>query len=54
MSTDAEVYGVPVEPNQLGEAQARLSRDQQQDVIAAAEPRRPIWRGENRFDLGSS
>jgi hypothetical protein len=37
MSAGAEVDGIPVEPNQLGEAQAHLGRDQQQGVIAAAE-----------------
>jgi hypothetical protein len=47
------VDGIPVKSNQLGEAQARLGREQQQGVIAAAKPRRPIGRGENRFDLGA-
>jgi hypothetical protein len=54
MSAGAEVDGVSVEADQLGEAQARLGRDQQQGVIAVGEPRRPIGRGENRLDLGSS
>ena len=48
-----EVDGIPVEAGQLGEAQARLGRDQQQGVIAAAKPCRPIGRGENRLDLGA-
>ena len=51
MSADAEVDGVPFETDQLGEAQARLDRDQHQGVIAAAEPRRPIRRGEDCLDL---
>ena len=53
MSAGAEVNGVPIKPNQLREAQARLGRDQQQGVIAVAEPRRPIGGGEKRLDLGS-
>ena len=53
MSAGAKVDGVPVEADQLGEAQARLDCDQQQGVIAAAEPRRPIGRGEDCPDLGA-
>lgn len=53
MRAGAEVDGVPVETDQLGEAQARLDRGQQQGVIAAAEPRRPIGRGEDCLDLGA-
>ena len=53
MCAGTEVDGVPVEADQLGEAQARLGREQQQGVIAAAEPRRPIGRGEDRLDLGA-
>src|ERR1700722_457222 len=53
MSAGAKVDGVPVEADQFGEAQARLDRNQQQGVIAAAEPRRPIGRGEDGLDLGA-
>jgi hypothetical protein len=53
MSAGAEVDGVPVEADQFGETQTRLDRDQQQDVVAAAEPRRPIGRGEDGLDLGA-
>jgi hypothetical protein len=53
MSAGVEVDGVPVEADQLGEAQARLDRDHQQGVIAAAEPRRPIGCGEDCLDLGA-
>ena len=48
-----KVDGIPVKASQLGEAQSRLRRDQQQGVIASAEPRRSIWGGENRLDLWS-
>jgi len=47
----AEMDGVPVQADQLGEAQAGLGREQQQGVVAAAEPRRPVGRGKDRFDL---
>jgi hypothetical protein len=47
------VDGISVKANQFGEAQARLGRDQQQGVIAAAKPRRSIGHGENRLDLGA-
>jgi hypothetical protein len=45
--------GIPIKSSQLEEAQARLGREQQQGVIAAAKPRRSIGRGENRLDLGA-
>src|SRR5262249_5597111 len=51
MSADAEVDIVLVEANQFGEAQARLGRNQQQRVIAAAKPRHPIGRSKDRLDL---
>jgi hypothetical protein len=51
MCAGAEVDGVPVEADQFGEAQARLERDQQQGVVAAAEPRRPIGGGKDCLDL---
>jgi hypothetical protein len=47
----SEAEGVPVEAGQLGQAQARLGCDQQQGVIAASEPRRPIGLGEDCLDL---
>ena len=53
MCARPKVDGIPVKASQLGEAQARLGRDQQQGVIAAAKPRRSIGRGENRLDLGA-
>ena len=53
MRAGAEMNGIPVETDQLGEAQARLDRDQQQGVIAATEPRHPIGRGEDCLDLGA-
>ena len=53
MSAGAEMDGVPVEADQFGEAQARLNRDQQQGVVAAAEPRRPIGRAEDCLDFGA-
>jgi hypothetical protein len=53
MCAGAEVDGVPVEADQLGEAQARLVREQQQGVIAPPEPRHPIGRSEDRLDLGA-
>lgn len=53
MRAAAEMDGVPVQADQLGEAQAGLGREQQQGVVAAAEPRRPIWRGKDRLDLGA-
>jgi hypothetical protein len=53
MSAGTKVDGVPVEADQLGEAQARLDGDQQQGVIAAADPRRPIGRAEDCLDLGA-
>src|SRR5437899_8513002 len=48
-----EMNGIPVEADQLREAQARLGREQQQRVIAASEPCRSIRSGEDRLDLGS-
>ena len=48
-----EMDGVPLEVDQLGEAQACLSREQQQRVIAVSEPCRSIWSGKDRLDLGS-
>jgi len=49
----AEMDSAPFEPRQLGQAQARLGRDQQQGVIAASEPGRLIGRGEDCLDLWS-
>jgi hypothetical protein len=51
VGTGAGMDGVPVEPDQFGEAQACLSRGQQQRVVAAAEPCRLIGSGEDRLDL---
>ena len=53
MCAGTEVDGVPVEADHLGEAQARLDRDQQQGAIAAAEPRRQIRGGKDCLDLGA-
>jgi hypothetical protein len=52
MRACAEMDGIPVETDQLGEAQACLSREQQQGMIAASEPCRAIGSGKDRFDLG--
>ena len=49
----AEVDVIPVEADQLGEAQSRLDCEQQQGVIAASEPRRAIRHGKYRLDLGA-
>ena len=38
--------------DQVGEAQARLGREQQQRVMAASEPCRSIRSGKDRLDLG--
>jgi hypothetical protein len=51
MRASAEMDGVPVEADQLGEAQACLNREQQQGVIAASEPCRAIGSGKDRLDL---
>lgn len=53
MRTDAEMNGFPAQADQLGEAQARLGRKQQKCVVTAAQPRRPIGRSEDGFDLGT-
>ena len=53
MGASAEMDGIPVEADQLGEAQASLGREQQQGVIAASEPCRPIGRRKDRLDLGA-
>ena len=52
MRAGAEMDGVPVEADQLGEAQAGLGCEQQQGVIAASEPCRAIGSGKDRLDLG--
>jgi len=52
MRAGAEVDGISVEADQLGQAQAGLGRKQQQDMITTSEPCRAMWGGENRFDLG--
>jgi hypothetical protein len=52
MRAGAEMDGVPVEADQLGEAQACLGCEQQQGVIAVSEPCRAIGRGKDRLDLG--
>ena len=52
MRAGAEMDGIPVEADQLGQAQAGLGREQQQGVIATPEPCRAIWGSENRLDLG--
>ena len=53
MGAGAEMDGVPVEADQLGEAQACLGREQQQGVVATSEPCRPIGRRKDRLDLGA-
>ncbi len=53
MGTVTKMNGIPVEADQPGEAQACLSREQQQRAIAASEPCRSIRSGKDRFDLGS-
>ena len=52
MRAGAEMDGILVEADELGKAQACLGREQEQGVVAASEPCRAIWGGENRFDLG--
>jgi hypothetical protein len=52
MRAGAEMDGVPIEADQLREAQACLDRKQQQGVVAAPEPCRAIGSGEDRLDLG--
>jgi hypothetical protein len=49
MRTGSEMNGIPVEADQLGEAQACLGGD---GVIAASEPCRAIGSGKDRLDLG--
>src|SRR5262245_46483716 len=51
MSAGAEMDGVPVEADQLGKAQARLGCKQQQGVVAASKPCRPIGHGKYGLDL---
>jgi hypothetical protein len=53
MRTGTEMNGFSAQADQLGEAQAGLGGEQQQCVIAPAEPRRPIGRSEGGFDLGT-
>ena len=53
MRAGAEMNGIPVEADQLGEAQACLGREQQQGVIAASEPCRTVGSGKDRLDLGA-
>src|SRR5712671_87593 len=45
MRAGAEMDGIPVEADQLGEAQACLGREQQQGMMAASEPCRAIGSG---------
>jgi hypothetical protein len=52
MGAVTEMDGIPIEADQLGEAQACLSREQQQRVIAASEPCRSIRSGKDRLNLG--
>src|SRR6516225_7365151 len=54
MRAGAEMDGVPVQTDQLGETQACLGGEQQQGVIPASEPGCPIGRSEDRLDLGAS
>lgn len=49
----AEFDRVPVEADQLAKARSGLGGALQQGVVAAAEPRRPVRYGEDRFDLGA-
>src|SRR5262245_14093554 len=51
MSAGAEMDGVPVEADQLGKTQARLGCKQQQGVVAASKPCRPIGHGKYGLDL---
>lgn len=53
MRAGAEMNGVSVEADQLGEGKACLGREKQQVVVAASEPCRAIWHGKDRLDLGS-
>jgi len=53
MRAGAEMDGIPVEADQLGEAQAGLCREQQQGVIAASEPCRAVGSDKDRLDLES-
>ena len=53
VSPGAEMDGVPVETDQFGEAQAGLNREQQQGVVAAAEPRRTIGHAKDCLDFGA-
>src|SRR6266566_6629738 len=53
MRAGAKMDGIPVEADQLGEAQACLCREQQQGVIAASEPCRTVGSGKDRLDLGA-
>ena len=53
MGAAAEMDGVSVETGQLGEAQARLGREQQQRVIASSKPCRSIGNGQDCLDLRS-
>jgi hypothetical protein len=53
MGTVTEMDGIPVKADQVGEAQARLGREQQQRVMAASEPSRSIRSSKDRLDLGS-
>jgi hypothetical protein len=48
MRAGAEMDGIPVEADQLGQAQAGLGREQQQSIIATSEPCRAIRGSEKR------
>jgi len=52
MGPGAEMDGIPVEVDQLGETQAGLGCKQQQGMVAMSEPCRSIGSGKNRLDLG--
>jgi hypothetical protein len=52
VGASAQMQGIPIETDQLGEAQTCLGREQQQGVIATSEPGRAIGRGKYRLNLG--
>ena len=47
----AEVQIAAAEPDQLGGSQPGLDGEQQEGVVAAADPGRLVWGGEQRVDL---
>src|SRR5262249_29817651 len=52
MRAGAEMDRIPIEADQLGEAQACLGGEQHQGVIATSEPGRTIGSGKDYLDLG--